>query len=77
MVVRAPLCPPYCGCNPDFIRRGGPLLLSNNLEKSAMASAFRNPKSVFVRAYRRFRFGRLESVCQHYRSMPYQYSFGF
>lgn len=42
-----------------------------------MASAFAKPKSVFVRAYRRFRFGRLESVCQHYRSLPYQFSFGF
>jgi len=42
-----------------------------------MASAYLKPKSVFVRAYRRFRFGRLESVIQHYRSMPYQYSLGF
>lgn len=31
-----------------------------------------NPKSVFVRAYHRVRFGRLESVCQHWRSYPTQ-----
>lgn len=42
-----------------------------------MASAYLKPKSVFVRAYRRLRFGRLEFVCQHYRSLPHQYSFGF
>lgn len=29
-------------------------------------------KSVFVRAYHRFRFGRWESVCQHWRSHPGQ-----
>jgi hypothetical protein len=27
-------------------------------------------KSVFVRAYTRFRFGRLENVIQHFRSLP-------
>jgi hypothetical protein len=27
-------------------------------------------KSVFVRAYRRFRLGRWEHVVQHYRSLP-------
>ena len=42
-----------------------------------MASAYAKTKSVFVRAYRRFRFGKLEFVCQHYRSMPYQYSLSF
>jgi len=42
-----------------------------------MVSAFLKTKSVFVRAYRRFRFGRLEFVCQHYRSLPHQYSLGF
>ena len=30
------------------------------------------PKSVFVRAYIRLRFGRLENVCQHWRSFPGQ-----
>lgn len=30
------------------------------------------PLLVFVRAYVRFRFGRLEQVCQHYRSNPNQ-----
>lgn len=29
-------------------------------------------RSVFVRAYTRFRFGRTESVCQHWRSHPGQ-----
>lgn len=42
-----------------------------------MGSAYLKPKSVFVRAYRRFRFGRLESVIQHYRSLPYQMKFAF
>jgi len=43
-----------------------------------MASAYPRPKSVFVRAYRRLRFGRLESVCQHYRSLPdYQLNLSF
>lgn len=27
-------------------------------------------KSVFIRAYRRFRYGEWEDVCSHYRSMP-------
>lgn len=35
-----------------------------------MASAYLRPKSVFVRAYLRLRFGRMENVCQHYRSLP-------
>lgn len=30
-------------------------------------------KDVYVRQYVRMRFGKLESVCQHYRSRPYQY----
>ena len=29
-------------------------------------------KSVFVRAYIRLRFGRIENVCQHWRSNPRQ-----
>ena len=29
-------------------------------------------KDVFVRAYTRFRFGKIEFVCQHYRSHPNQ-----
>ena len=29
-------------------------------------------KTVFVHNYSRFRFGRWESVCQHYRSHPGQ-----
>lgn len=27
-------------------------------------------KTVFVHRYQRFRFGRWEDVCQHYRSLP-------
>ncbi len=29
-------------------------------------------RSIFVRAYTRFRFGRTEHVCQHFRSHPGQ-----
>ncbi|MFK8268378.1 hypothetical protein [Capnocytophaga cynodegmi] len=29
-------------------------------------------KPVFVRAYTRFRYGKLENVTQHCRSLPYQ-----
>lgn len=28
------------------------------------------PKTVFVRNYSRFRFGKWESVCNHWRSAP-------
>ena len=35
---------------------------------------FARAKTVFVRAYVLVRFGRLENVCQHWRSMPYQLS---
>lgn len=38
---------------------------------------YRRLKSVFVRAYDRYRFGRWENVCQHYRSHPGQMSFDF
>lgn len=31
---------------------------------------FERWKGVFVRQYTRFRFGRIESVVQHYRSYP-------
>jgi len=31
-------------------------------------------KNVFVRTYTRFRLGRIESVCQHWRSHPGQLS---
>ncbi len=34
-------------------------------------------KSVHVRAYVRYRFGKLEDVCQHWRSPPGQMSFEF
>lgn len=34
---------------------------------------FSKPKTVFVRAYQRFRFGRTESVRQHWRSNPDQF----
>lgn len=32
------------------------------------------PKTVYVREYTRFRFGKFESVCQHWRSHPGQLS---
>ncbi len=34
--------------------------------------AYCRAKSVFVRAYPRFRFGKWERVCQHWRSHPGQ-----
>ncbi len=34
--------------------------------------AYTRWRSVFVRAYIRFRFGRHESVCKHWRSHPGQ-----
>lgn len=34
-------------------------------------------KSVFVRAYVRMRLGRLENVCQHWRSHPGQLNIDF
>ncbi len=33
---------------------------------------YRPIKDVFVRAYTRFRFGKQEDVCQHFRSHPGQ-----
>lgn len=35
-----------------------------------MAYSYLKPKSVFVRAYMRFRCGKTETVCQHWRSTP-------
>lgn len=37
----------------------------------------RRLKSVFVHAYDRYRYGRWEYVCAHYRSHPGQLSFDF
>jgi hypothetical protein len=34
----------------------------------------RKHKTVYVRQYMRFRFGKYESVCQHWRSHPGQLS---
>ncbi len=36
-----------------------------------LISSFK-PKNIFVRMYVRFRFGKLEHVCQHWRSYPGQ-----
>lgn len=36
-----------------------------------LISTFR-PLVVFVRAYVRYRFGKLEQVCSHYRGLPHQ-----
>ena len=35
------------------------------------------PKDVFVRAYTRFRLGRWEPVCAHWRTRPRQLAFEF
>jgi len=35
-------------------------------------NVYYKPKSVFVRTYLRLRYGRLENVCQHWRSHPGQ-----
>jgi hypothetical protein len=35
-----------------------------------MALGYLKSKSVFVRAYIRLRFGKIENVCQHWRSAP-------
>lgn len=45
-----------------------------NVEK---AMSFFKCKTVHVRAYVRFRFGKLEDVCSHWRSHPGQMSFEF
>lgn len=42
-----------------------------------MPTYYDKAKNVFVRAYVRFRFGRIEHVCQHWRSWPGQLSFTF
>lgn len=34
-------------------------------------------KNIFVHRYTRFRFGRTENVCQHWRSAPGQMEFNF
>jgi hypothetical protein len=38
---------------------------------------YKKVKSVFVHAYPRFRLGKWENVCQHWRSAPGQLSFNF
>ncbi len=52
------------------------LYASRNRKERAMSSGTR-PKSVFVNAYQRRRFGRLEHVRSHYRSHPDQLFFDF
>jgi len=39
-----------------------------------MNPIFYRTKSVFVRTYIRLRFGKIENVCQHWRSYPGQLS---
>lgn len=46
---------------------------SNRLRRAA---PFRI-KSVYVHPYTRYRFGRWEDVCQHFRSPPQQLTFDF
>lgn len=43
----------------------------------ASDSQGRRPKVVHVRAYTRLRFGQVEHVCSHWRSLPQQLSFRF
>ena len=49
---------------------------SNRFARSRRSSASRT-KTVFVHRYRRYRFGRWENVCQHFRSPPRQLTLGF
>lgn len=42
-----------------------------------MATGYQRFKGVFVRNYVRFRFGRIENVCEHWRSHPGQLSLNF
>jgi hypothetical protein len=42
-----------------------------------MAEPISTAKAVHVRDYYRTRFGRLEHVCEHWRSWPGQLSFDF
>ena len=42
-----------------------------------MTNIIERLKSVFVRAYLRTRLGRLEHVCQHWRSHPQQLKLPF
>lgn len=37
-----------------------------------MVKPYSAKKDVYVRQYTRRRFGRIESVCQHWRSHPHQ-----
>jgi hypothetical protein len=41
-------------------------------QENGMSIVHRRVKTVFVHQYRRFRFGKTESVCQHWRSNPNQ-----
>lgn len=40
-------------------------------------NCFRKAKTVFVHEYPRFRLGKWEHVCSHWRSLPGQLSFDF
>jgi len=42
-----------------------------------MSEIMSEPKRVHVCAYTRQRLGRLEQVCEHWRSWPKQLTFGF
>lgn len=42
-----------------------------------MVSTMDRAKDVFVRAYQRVRFRRVENVCPHWRSRPHQLKFDF
>lgn len=77
MVVGAPLCHlqrRLRQCNYSSLHGCRQLLLSKILGELTMAYGYPKPKSVHVNAYIRFRFGRMEQVCQHWRSVPQQFS---
>jgi hypothetical protein len=75
MVVRTPLCHLQFvlsdAVNISLFTGCKQILLFNFLEID-MKNVYNKAKNVFVRRYTRFRFGRIENVCQHWRSYPRQ-----
>lgn len=59
-----------------FSRSRGGLYDPPNME-AEMETPISKLKAVHVCAYTRMRFGKLEFVCEHFRSWPGQLSFGF
>lgn len=59
-----------------YSRSRGGLCVPPNME-AEMENPISKSKAVHVCAYTRMRYGKLEYVCEHYRSWPGQISFGF